>query len=1563
MNVEVMFTPTSESDYNARIPIKIHSNSRGKFLSCKGRGKDLNIRFNAPKITLEPTMPFAAHKRVTLEVSNPTDYPLEFFSVDFDKTYLEEEAVLSRNQSYNNRSILYVTPRGPGDGLHESILEEEKERVRVEAEEKAAAEAAAAAAKAAEDGVAGGDAGGDGDVTKAAEDGGAAGVNAGDDGAAADASADAGTADAGADDDAVGEIVMQDKAKTEEEKKEGDPKMRKYGLARDLLVLAPPFLGRDDAGQAVLSAKLAEKYEAVECTLDSIVSKCVDDMTPFGLKAELLLPFEPLPAEEVEQMDETAKAKYEAKVERIEAGKQAHADAAAVDAAAFDGPGATDATAGGDAAAEGGGKTELFLPRDILAGLIKDRVLMADAQKGMVISGTESVHAGSAAEVASVVLEALSSRAAGNGNRFQVVRLAVSEEEYVARLVGYQQALKKAEAKIAAASGDAPASGGDGAAAETKGDGDAEPTEEELAQKAAEAKAREEHALLVQRALAEFATAFPVPEKVEKEEGAGGDDGDAAATAADAAVTETKGDGDDDAVADNVAAEETKVAEEESARMSDEDHMAVKMRECLAAYTAAELKVLESLEISPEQLEGKPESVHTDIGYEEEKDPCLQRSLVVDLSAASDSDISGLIAIVEKAVPAPPSSALIADYLAIPATKTLAIIKRPLGRPGLKPTNKFRLLTLGLPTEIVDESVAAAAAVAAASGDAADDAAGGGGGDDDAATAADEGVAAAEDAQPAEDNFFLKDELSEEQVEALDEDARAEYEEKLARRYATRWVLPPRSKIPIGVEFASEEVGAFSRTLGFEIVGRKASYRMSCDAVCACPTINKNPRNVFMSRKKRPQKKSKKRSAIVRKAYIASRSRYEFGPLLVGMDRTVAKSKEGALADEIAADVARRANAESFRITNGDLFPAHVTLAFKDCDAASDDAPFIVSPAELELEQGETKNVVVWAYPGEDKEFTDVLVCSVKDNPDVVEFPVHCVGGRPKIELHGPWESANGGAAAAAGGDAAAGDAAGAGDAADAAAAASVEPVIDFERLLLRRSEERVLKIDNTCPISIGWRLKCESLDALEEFTITPASGLLHAGKSASVRVNFESIKEEQFEENIEVEYFAAVDANGRELTSLEGHTPATVESMSVKVKAEAYDIKYTVPEFHEEAAAGDDAAAAAEKKKAKKDGELDFGILRVGESLEKTFTLRNQGKYAIKFDFGIRRKSTKECFTVTPSQGALEPEGSTEITVKFTSERVVRFKNTKDIRCSVQEPTTGELFESFDLTVSAESVYSTFRLQPQSGVNFGASHYGNEKTRRIEVRNDGEFEFTYRALKKAVADEGFDPVEVVDGALELGPFTLEPQGGVIAPKESLEILCKFKAEGEAISKETLHISISGRDPKDPRGTVFELSGESCIPGINVTEFETIFEEQAVERRLQEDVAFDSRTLYAVEDGTFSFGSVVPSMLPEQGMAERFKLVNPNKIKAIVDLEVDGNECFAVHPTSVDVPSHESRYVTMYFKPTGMQKYQGKLTATVRDGTDPETNSLDFALLGEVGFGVEQERRMFNSGN
>ena len=46
------------------------------------------------------------------------------------------------------------------------------------------------------------------------------------------------------------------------------------------------------------------------------------------------------------------------------------------------------------------------------------------------------------------------------------------------------------------------------------------------------------------------------------------------------------------------------------------------------------------------------------------------------------------------------------------------------------------------------------------------------------------------------------------------------------------------------------------------------------------------------------------------------------------------------------------------------------------------------------------------------------------------------------------------------------------------------------------------------------------------------------------------------------------------------------------------------------------------------------------------------------------------------------------------------------------------------------------------------------------------------------------------------------------------------------------------------------------------------------------------KSVYAVEQGTFSFGAVVPSQAPKLGVSERFKISNPNKIKAMVNFNI-----------------------------------------------------------------------------
>lgn len=52
----------------------------------------------------------------------------------------------------------------------------------------------------------------------------------------------------------------------------------------------------------------------------------------------------------------------------------------------------------------------------------------------------------------------------------------------------------------------------------------------------------------------------------------------------------------------------------------------------------------------------------------------------------------------------------------------------------------------------------------------------------------------------------------------------------------------------------------------------------------------------------------------------------------------------------------------------------------------------------------------------------------------------------------------------------------------------------------------------------------------------------------------------------------------------------------------------------------------------------LDFGSVRVGDYMDKTFTVKNTGLYRVKFSFVLRKKLFKEMFRVEPMEVELEP-------------------------------------------------------------------------------------------------------------------------------------------------------------------------------------------------------------------------------------------------------------------------------------------------------------------------------------
>ena len=690
-------------------------------------------------------------------------------------------------------------------------------------------------------------------------------------------------------------------------------------------------------------------------------------------------------------------------------------------------------------------------------------------------------------------------------------------------------------------------------------------------------------------------------------------------------------------------------------------------------------------------------------------------------------------------------------------------------------------------------------------------------------------------------------------------------------------------------------------------------------------------------------------------------------------------------------------------------------------------------PKRLYLEPGETKVVTIWAFPTEAATHTDTIVCSIRDNPEVYQIPLSCMGVLPTVELHGPWEEKRreraAAAAAAEGENAAAAAEEGEGD--------DAGVVIDFDRLLLKNRESREFSVNNTCAIPVNWRLRLSDvLRDRPEFEVGPTEGVLQPGASAFVTVNFEALEAFKFAETMSIE-FSDVEGGLTPLPTEEIPEPedtGRIQTLDLSVNAEAYCINYVVPQFGKERPAlltkksrpasaksnsggdaggegGEDATATEgegeEGEFEHRNGVMDFGNLRVFESSTKTFTLSNSGDYDIRFSFAIKRRATAKLFTVSPMEGLLpaggEEGGGTEITVTFLSSTEVSLKNNKDIRCEIFEPLTEELFESFDLTVGVRSTFSTFRLQPLRGINFGAVKYGQQMERTVELRNDGEFEFAYNVVDIAQEAErlssemeeakttGSEAVQELkekrekdrkawdanllereawadsERMVETGAFSMSKASGLVAPGVTATMTLQFNAEGSELFRAPIRIDVSGRSSSNATGKSFEIVGESVVPGIETRSFESIFEEQAVVANLQPvgiggDDDFDEdhvrTSMYAEQQGTFSFGSVVPSQAGKLGVAERFKITNPNKIKAIVNFDVamsgldqdktpEDGAAYQVQPRQLELPPHEHRYVTVYFKPVEMRAYNARFNATVEDGTDTTTNQLSFELVGE----------------
>lgn len=153
-----------------------------------------------------------------------------------------------------------------------------------------------------------------------------------------------------------------------------------------------------------------------------------------------------------------------------------------------------------------------------------------------------------------------------------------------------------------------------------------------------------------------------------------------------------------------------------------------------------------------------------------------------------------------------------------------------------------------------------------------------------------------------------------------------------------RWIIPQNSDITIRLRFTSEEIGQFDQTLNFEIVGTRRRYQLHCRGICTFPSISREPRIVFPSRKK-----NKEANEIIHKKYLLADELFEFGPLLVGNNKE--RCKEGKFPEY----------EETLTIQNVSPLDAEVNFCFLEENTDKNDVCFFLEPSELMLKPNEAK--------------------------------------------------------------------------------------------------------------------------------------------------------------------------------------------------------------------------------------------------------------------------------------------------------------------------------------------------------------------------------------------------------------------------------------------------------------------------------------------------------------------------------------------------------------------------------------------------------------------------------
>ncbi|XP_043979545.1 hydrocephalus-inducing protein homolog [Gambusia affinis] len=194
-----------------------------------------------------------------------------------------------------------------------------------------------------------------------------------------------------------------------------------------------------------------------------------------------------------------------------------------------------------------------------------------------------------------------------------------------------------------------------------------------------------------------------------------------------------------------------------------------------------------------------------------------------------------------------------------------------------------------------------------------------------------------------------------------------------------RWVVPAGGEVLLKIWFYSESLGVFEQAFNFESVGSHKLYQLTCRGICSYPSISTDYKSIFAHCKKVAQEKDG-----LQKTYIIKPGYFEFGPLLCSKTRD--RYKKNTYPE----------NSERLQICNDSGMEAEVMFSFQQDNQA---ATFLLDPPIMSVLPGQKEVLTVYAFPTKQGQIKDSIICNIKENPETVIIHISCWGIRPELEL------------------------------------------------------------------------------------------------------------------------------------------------------------------------------------------------------------------------------------------------------------------------------------------------------------------------------------------------------------------------------------------------------------------------------------------------------------------------------------------------------------------------------------------------------------------------------------